>query len=89
MSSSTYSRVWGEVRRYALTPAQVASPLASRPYDLRHAALSRMLNGGVPATEVARRAGHSVEVLLRVYAKCVDGQREAVNQKIETLFREV
>ncbi|MFJ6669848.1 hypothetical protein ACIQMJ_01935 [Actinosynnema sp. NPDC091369] len=45
-----------------------------------------MLNGGVPATEVAERAGHSVEVLLRVYAKCIDGQRESINKKIEELF---
>src|SRR5215469_11890645 len=26
---------------------------------------------GYPATQVAERAGHSVEVLLRVYAKCI------------------
>jgi len=35
----------------------VASPLAGRPYDLRHAAVSLWLNAGVPATEVAERAG--------------------------------
>jgi hypothetical protein len=29
------------------------------------------------------RAGHSVEVMLRVYAKCIDGQRDIVNQRIE------
>jgi hypothetical protein len=57
----------------ALMPEQVASPLAGRPYDLRHGVVSLWLNGGVAATEVANRAGHSVEVLLRVYAKCIDG----------------
>jgi len=36
------------------------SPLGRRPYDLRHAAVSLWLNSGVPATEVARRAGHGV-----------------------------
>ncbi|KAA2252170.1 tyrosine-type recombinase/integrase [Solihabitans fulvus] len=86
VSSSTYYRVWDDARQYALTPAQVASPLAGRPYDLRHAAVSLWLNGGVPATEVAERAGHSVDVLLKVYAKCIDGQRETVNKKIEELF---
>ena len=45
--------------------------------------MSLWLNSGVPATEVARRAGHSVEVLLRVYAKCIDGQHDALNQRIE------
>jgi integrase len=86
VSSSTYYRVWDDARQYALTPSQVASPLAGRPYDLRHAAVSLWLNGGVPATEVAERAGHSVDVLLRVYAKCIDGQRGMVNKTIEGLF---
>lgn len=61
----------------------VASPLAGRPYDLRHAAVSLWLNAGVPATEVADRAGHSVDVLLRVYAKCIDGQEATVNRRID------
>jgi hypothetical protein len=37
---------------------------------------------GVPATEVARRAGHGVAVLLTIYAHCVDGQAGAANQRI-------
>ena len=69
-------------RTCGLTPEQVASPLAARPYDLRHAAVSLWLNGGVAATEVANRAGHSVEVL-RVYAKCIDGGEEAANRRID------
>ncbi|WP_063820897.1 tyrosine-type recombinase/integrase [Parafrankia elaeagni] len=64
------------------TGSEAASPLARRPYDLRHAAVSLWLNAGVPATEVARRAGHSVDVLLRVYANCVDGQDQFVNDRI-------
>jgi hypothetical protein len=39
--------------------------LARRPYDLRHAAVTLWLAAGVPATEVARRAGHGVAVLLK------------------------
>jgi hypothetical protein len=53
-----------------------------RLYDLRHAAVSPWLNSGVPATEVARRAGHGVAVLLKIYAQCIDGQADAVNQRI-------
>jgi integrase len=56
--------------------------LAARPYDLRHAAVSLWLNAGVPPTEVAQRAGHGVDVLLRVYAKCLDGQRASANARI-------
>ncbi|WP_278248984.1 tyrosine-type recombinase/integrase [Streptosporangium minutum] len=81
-SSSAYSAVWQGARRLALTPEQVVSPLAARPYDLRHAAVSLWLNAGVPPTEVAQRAGHGVDVLLRVYAKCLEGQRDRANGQI-------
>jgi hypothetical protein len=36
----------------------------------------------VPATQVAEWAGHSVEMLLRVYAKCIDGQHETAKLRI-------
>lgn len=68
--------------RGALTPAQYRSPLGRRPYDLRHAAVSLWLNSGVPATEVARRAGHGVAVLLKIYAHGTCGQADAANQRI-------
>jgi hypothetical protein len=54
------------------TPAQHASPLACRPYDLRHAAVLAELRRA--ATEIAGRAGHSIAVLLKVYVHCIDGQ---------------
>jgi hypothetical protein len=82
IQDSAYSAVWQAARTAALTPAQQATPLARRPYDARHAAVSLWLNAGVPATEVARRAGHSVAVLLTVYAHCIDGQADAVNKRI-------
>jgi integrase len=87
IASSTYSRVWKRARQFALTPRQVASPLAGRPYDLRHACVSLWLNAGVPAPEVAERAGHPVDVLLKVYAKCIDGQAASVNARIQQALR--
>jgi hypothetical protein len=36
----------------------------------------------MPATEVARRAGHGVAVLLKIYAHCIDGQADAANRRI-------
>lgn len=80
--TSVYGDVWAEARRIGLTPEQEASPLARRPYDLRHAAVSTWLNAGVPPTDVAARAGHSVAVLLAVYAKCLDGERATYNARI-------
>jgi hypothetical protein len=46
--------------------------------------VSLWLNSGVPATNVAERAGQSVEVLLKIYAKCIDGDEEIMNKRIET-----
>ncbi|GAA0539846.1 hypothetical protein GCM10010390_47280 [Streptomyces mordarskii] len=56
--------------------------LAFRPYDLRHAGVSQWLNSGVMAPEVAARVGHSVDVLLKIYAKCIDGQEDEMNDRI-------
>jgi integrase len=70
---STWWQVWQKVRALGLTPAQAATPLLRRPYDLRHSGVTWRLNSGVPPTEVAAWAGHSVEVLMRVYAKCMTG----------------
>lgn len=86
VGSTAYTEVWQQARPLALLPDQVDSPMASRPYDLRHAAVSLWLNGGVSPTEIAKRAGHSVEVLLRVYAKCVHGQEEIANERIDAIL---
>src|SRR5580693_9022612 len=83
VASTAISDVWAEARTLAFTPEQVTSPLAGRPYDLRHAAVSLWLNAGVPATEVAEQAGHSVQVLLRVYAKCLDDGEAVANKRID------
>jgi integrase len=86
VASTAYTEVWQQARILALTPADVASPLAARPYDFRHAAVSLWLNGGVSPTEIAKRAGHSVEVLLRVYANCVVGQDKIANRRIDEIL---
>ena len=82
LQDSGYNEVWNQARKTALIPALYRSPLGRRPYDLRHAAVSLWLNSGVPATEVARRAGHGVAVLLKIYAHCIDGQADAANKRI-------
>lgn len=87
LSESIYDRWWKLARARALSPAQAASPLARRAYDLRHAAASLWLNAGVTPTEVARRLGHSVAVLLRVYANCIDGGDDGINERISGALR--
>lgn len=83
LAAVTYTRLWHRAREVALTKEQVSSPLARRPYDLRHAAVSTWLNGGVAATQVAEWAGHSVAILLKIYAKCIDGQEGAALRRID------
>lgn len=83
IGDSTYTEIWHRARELALTPDECRSPLARVPYDLRHAAVSTWLNAGVPATQVAEWAGHSVDVLLRVYAKCIIGQDGAARRRVE------
>src|SRR5262245_8887403 len=84
----TYRRAWTKARQTALTATEQASPLARRPYDLRHACLSTWLNGGVYPTQVAEWAGHGVDVLLRIYAKCVVGQDELAKRRISEALRQ-
>jgi integrase len=79
----TYLEVFHAARHEALSDADAATPLMSRPYDLRHAAVSTWLNAGVPAAQVAKWAGHSTDVLLRVYVKCIAGQQGEAKRRIE------
>ena len=88
LATITYRRAWDRARKTALTDEEYRSQLARRPYDLRHACLSTWLNGGVAATQVAEWAGHSVEMLLRVYAKCLDGQDEIAKRRIAAALGE-
>jgi integrase len=82
-ASHGIGRVWRRARQAAFAAEVAASPLAKTPYDLRHAAVSTWLNGGVPPTTVAEWAGHSVEILLRIYAKCLDGGDALVRRRVQ------
>ncbi|MFC4945674.1 tyrosine-type recombinase/integrase [Pseudonocardia sp. GCM10023141] len=88
LAESTYCRVWRTARKATLSTDEAASPLARRPYDLRHAAVSTWLGAGVPPTQVAEWAGHSVAVLLQIYAKCLSGQEDAARRRIDAALRE-
>ena len=49
VSAKVYGPLWQKARAAALTRPQQASPLAGRPYDLRHGGVTLALNAGVPA----------------------------------------
>ncbi|KUL72055.1 hypothetical protein ADL34_23340 [Streptomyces sp. NRRL WC-3605] len=81
--STEYCEVWDRARVKALSKAEAATPLADVPYSLRHAGVSLWINSGVDPVEVARRAGHSLTVLFRFYAKILRGQQALANDLID------
>ncbi|KQV18538.1 hypothetical protein ASE03_18660 [Kitasatospora sp. Root187] len=82
VQESSNGVVWSKAHAEALTPEQRETSLCERPYDWRHAGISGWLASGVAPAECARRAGHSIAVLHRVYAKCIHGDEERANQLI-------
>jgi len=87
IDENTYLPIWQDARRAVLNPAELETKLVRRPYDLRHTAVSTWLNAGVPPTQVAEWAGHSVAVLLKVYAKCIVGQDSAARARIDEALK--
>lgn len=86
VTENWYSSVWKNSRLAALTADEALTPLGVRPYQLRHAAVSTWLAAGVDSTLVANWAGHSVQVLHRVYAQVVAGRQDIALAKIERIL---
>ncbi|WP_406399684.1 tyrosine-type recombinase/integrase [Streptomyces uncialis] len=80
--STEYCELWAAARKKALGARDAETPLAEVPYSLRHAGVSLWIKAGVDPVEVARRAGHSVAVLFRFYAKILRGGQEHANSLI-------
>lgn len=86
VTAENYGPVWGRARK-KLWPE--GSPLAKTTvYDLRHTAATTMLRAGVMPSEVARRLGHSVDVLMRVYAGVFHDERDRSNVLIDAELAE-
>ncbi|MDX3723785.1 hypothetical protein PV722_37865 [Streptomyces caniscabiei] len=87
VASTTYWRVWDEARHLGLTPDRVAAPL---PPGRTTCGTRRSPRGSTSAdpTEVAERAGNSVEVLPSRYAKYLDGRQDIANRRIAELLGE-
>lgn len=84
---STYGRVWQEARELGLEPKDRRLVL-KRPYDLRHAGITARLYARVPDRQVAEWAGHSVEVLRRVYSKILAGFEDTWHDQMDQIFGE-
>ena len=83
IQASTWWQVWQKVRAASLSPGQLDGPLMNQPYCLRHAGVTRRLNEGVDEATVAAWAGHSVEVLRRIYHHSVGGQDEILIARMD------
>jgi integrase len=59
-----------------------AAPLVCRTHDLRHSAISRMINAGTPLPKVAKIVGWSPSTMVKMAARyghfTTDDQREAM-----------
>ena len=87
LSESLYGRIWHQARTATIPKDGTGTWPARRPYDLRHAALSLWLASGAPPAEIAARAGHSVRVLLTIYAHCIPGCDQIASQHIDRALR--
>ncbi len=81
-----YRRAWQRARHAALTPAELSAGVAERVYDLRHGCASVLLSNRVSPIETARRLGHSVAQLYTTYAHWLDGEEEAANAILDTVW---
>ncbi|WP_436980350.1 hypothetical protein [Streptomyces sp. enrichment culture] len=86
LQDAGYGEVWERARKAVLPRHVLDTDLAKDPSSLRPAGLSGQLSASVAPQTVARRAsqraGHSVEVLLRVYARFVHDTDDDANRRI-------
>ncbi|MFJ4915877.1 tyrosine-type recombinase/integrase [Streptomyces sp. NPDC088726] len=87
LTSNEYSEVWSEARKAVLSEQEQGTRLADVPYALRHAAISLWIKSGMDPVEAAYRAGHSLAVLYRFYAKLLKGGSAAANLLVEQGLR--
>ncbi|MFF3711916.1 tyrosine-type recombinase/integrase [Streptomyces phaeochromogenes] len=83
LASRVIRRAWRSARQEVLAPHEFESPTGKRVYDLRHTRLTKWLNDGIPAAQVAEWAGNSVPILLATYARCVSGQLPDLKRRME------
>jgi site-specific recombinase XerD len=84
VTPENYGKVWNRIKPTVWPADHVAADAV--PYDLRHLAATTMLRAGVPLAEAARRLGHSIDVLLCVYAGVFDDEKRS-NKRIEAELR--
>ena len=77
-SPSNWTRAWHRAR--------IEAGIVCRLYDLRHTYASLALSAGAPPVEVARRMGHDVGTLLRIYAHALPQDATDMNALLDSIF---
>lgn len=78
-TASNWARSWQRALRTIGHPSL-------RVYDCRHAAATTWLRAGVPLAEIARRLGHSVEILVSTYVGVIEGDEYLANERIDAVL---
>lgn len=84
LSKDNWGKPWRDQRTKRWPPGHVLASATT--YDLRHTAATMMLRAGVSAPEVARRLGHSVDMLMKVYAGVFEDEQHRANVLIDQLL---
>lgn len=85
LAGSAFRRAWRSARKAVLPPHVYEWPTGRRVYDNRDTRLTKWLNDGIPAVQVAEWAGNSAAVLLATYPRSVDGQLPDHERRLEAV----
>jgi integrase len=80
LKPSNLNRAWTRAKLSVLVPGHPL--LRARPYDLRHAQATLQLRAGVAVPVIAKRLGHSPEILLSIYAGVLPDDDAIANERI-------
>jgi len=64
-----------------------AEPLAVRTHDLRHTAISRMIDGGVPLPKIAKIVGWSPNAMVKMAARYGQFNTDELRGAVEAISR--
>lgn len=84
VDATKLGKVWAATRKLKWPKPEEDPGCVPVPYALRHSNASMLLSAGVPVGEVARRLGHTPDVLLKVYAHAMQSDEATANARIDT-----
>lgn len=87
MTADNWGPAWNRVRAQLWPTGHILANTTL--YQLRDTAATTMLRAAVPPAEVARRLGHSVEMLMHVYAGVFEDDSDLANRRLDRFYDEL